>query len=131
MKKRHKLIKWVSYAEIEKVQDLMDENPKKITDDDYLLMKEAPLDEQHWDTLIQGLVRNKYIICGDTHQNFAIPVFDDGYLLLSMRKWAEIMDEAAMLMYPTVYFKRNYSAICFYTGCTRAVKENLPISREI
>ena len=31
-----------------------------------------PFDEFHQDVLIQEIVKNNYIICGDTHQNFAI-----------------------------------------------------------
>ena len=44
--------------------------------------------------LIQEIVKNNYIICGDTHQNFAIPIFNDGFLMLSMRRWAEVMNQA-------------------------------------
>lgn len=46
------------------------------------------------DALIKDIIENNYIICGDTHQELAIPVFEDGYLILSMRKWNEIMQKA-------------------------------------
>lgn len=42
-------------------------------------------------------------------------------------KWAEIMDEAAMLMNPVTYVKGNYSSTSFYMACIGAVKENLPV----
>ncbi len=128
MRKKPKFIRWAFYAEIEKAQDPM--TNVSTSGDDYLLIKEAPLDEEHNDVLTQELVRNKYIICGDTHQDSAIPVFDDGYLLLSMRKWAEIMDDAAMLINPVAYFKGNYSSTSFYMACVGAVKENLPVLDE-
>ena len=69
---------WISYSQIK----------------DY---KECPFDDYHEDALIKELIEKNYIICGDTHQCSeynTIPVFNDGYLMLSMRRWQEIMTEA-------------------------------------
>lgn len=123
-----KIIKWMTYEDLEQIQ-------KEIQIEDAMSryipeIYEVPFDEFHQDVLIQELVKNNYIICGDTHQNFAIPIFNDGFLMLSMRKWAEIMDEAAMLMNPVAYVRGNYSSISFYIACTGAVKENLPVLDE-
>lgn len=120
-----KIIKWMTYEDLEQIQ-------KEIQIEDAMFrynpeVHEAPFDEFHQDVLIQEIVKNNYIICGDTHQNFAIPIFNDGFLMLSMRRWAEIMDEAAMLMNPVAYVKGNYNSTSFYMACIGAVKENLPV----
>lgn len=120
-----KVIRWMTYEDLEQIQ-------KEIQIGDVMYgytpeVHEAPFDEFHQDVLIQEIVKNNYIICGDTHQNFAIPIFNDGFLMLSMRRWAEIMDEAAMLMNPVAYVKGNYSSTSFYMACIGAVKENLPV----
>lgn len=120
-----KIIRWMTYEDLEQIQ-----NEIQIGDAMYGCtpeVHEAPFDEFHQDVLIQEIVKNNYIICGDTHQNFAIPIFNDGFLMLSMRKWAEIMDEAAMLMNPVTYVKGNYISTSFYMACIGAVKENLPV----
>lgn len=83
--------------------------------------KEAPFDELHRDAIVQTLIYNKYIICGDTHQYKAIPIFNDGYVLLSMRVWAEIMKEAYEIMYP-----EDLSSPNFYMASLCAVDEVLP-----
>lgn len=83
--------------------------------------EEAEFDELHEDALIQELVKNKYIICGDTHQNYAIPVFNDGYIMLSMRRWSEIMEDAY------VYMDRdNHRDHDFYMACVCDIEEKLP-----
>lgn len=87
-----KIIKWVAYEELEQIQ-----NKIQIGDAMYGCtpeVHEAPFDELHEDVLIQEIVKNNYSICGDTHQNLAIPIFNDGYLMLSMRRWAGIMNQA-------------------------------------
>lgn len=122
---KSKIIKWMTYEDLEQIQ-------KEIQIEDAMFryipeVHEAPFDEFHQDVLIQEIVKNNYIICGDTHQNFAIPIFNDGFLMLSMRRWAEIMDEAAMLMNPVAYVKGNYNSTSFYMACIGAVKENLPV----
>lgn len=83
--------------------------------------KEADFDELHKDTLVQELIKNKYIICGDSHQYLAIPVFNDGYLMLSMRKWKEIMEEVYEICNPDLIEMPN-----FYMKCLCNVEENLP-----
>lgn len=120
-----KIIRWMTYEDLEQIQREI-----RIGDAMYGCtpeVHEAPFDEFHQDILIQEIVKNNYIICGDTHQNFAIPIFNDGFLMLSMRRWAEIMDEAAMLMNPVAYVKGNYSSASFYMACIGVVKENLPV----
>lgn len=87
--------------------------------------KEADFDEMHKDTLVQELVKNKYIICGDSHQYLAIPIFEDGYLMLSMRKWKEIMEEVYKICNPDLNEMPN-----FYMMCLCNVKENLPPKTE-
>lgn len=83
--------------------------------------KEAEFDDLHRDALVQELVKNKYIICGDSHQHLAIPVFNDGYLILSMRKWREIMEEVYEICNPDLDKMPN-----FYMLCKCDVEENLP-----
>lgn len=102
-----KLIKWISLDTLEK--------------GNYV---EADWNQKHYDVLIKTLVDNKYVICGDTHQCKAIPVFDDGYIMLSMRKWDEVMDDAAMLMDPWTYARTLPS---FYMACSCSVKEKVPL----
>lgn len=87
--------------------------------------KEADFDEMHRDTLVQELIKNKYIICGDSHQYLAIPVFEDGYLMLSMRKWKEVMEEVYKICNPDLNEMPN-----FYMMCLCNVKENLPPKTE-
>ena len=83
--------------------------------------KEAEFDDLHRDALVQELIKNKYIICGDSHQYVAIPVFNDGYLMLSMRKWREVMEEAYEICNPDLDEMPN-----FYMLCKCSVEENLP-----
>lgn len=87
--------------------------------------READFDELHRDALIQELIKNKYVICGDTHQDLAIPVFNDGYTMLSMRKWKEIMEEAYEICNPDLNEMPN-----FYMSCLCSVEENLPPKTE-
>lgn len=87
-------------------------------------LKECDFDEWHQDALIKELVNNKYIICGDTHQSPChpcVPVFNDGYLILSMRRWAEIMGEAYVHINPIAWPEP-----WFYMASTCTVKEELP-----
>lgn len=83
--------------------------------------KEADFTELHRDALVQELIKNKYIICGDSHQYLAIPVFEDGYLMLSMRQWREVMKEAFEICNPGLTEMPN-----FYMVCMCDVEENLP-----
>ena len=64
-----KIIRWMTYEDLEQIQ-----NEIQIGDAMYGYtpeVHEAPFDEFHQDVLIQEIVKNNYIICGDTHQNFA------------------------------------------------------------
>ena len=88
--------------------------------------READFDELHRDTLVQELIKNKYVICGDTHQDLAIPVFNDGYAILSMRKWKEIMEEAYEICNPDLNEMPN-----FYMAYLCNVEENLPPKTEV
>ena len=86
--------------------------------------RECAFDEFHEDLLIKELVNHKYIICGDTHQSGqhrCVPLFSDGYLLLSMRKWAEVMNEAHLYMNPL-----HHEPHLFYMKATCELEENLP-----
>ena len=96
-------------------------------DDEYLKgYKECEFDEFHKDALIKELIKNDYIICGDTHQCpyfRCVPVFNDGYLVLSMRVWAEIMKEA----YKTS--KKTNIIPNFYMATLCDIDENIPLYR--
>lgn len=91
------------------------------TPDNLMGLKECDWDEWHEDALVRELVKNKYVICGDTHQHQMIPVFNDGYLILSMRKWAEVMDLAYVHINPTAWPEP-----WFYMASTCNVREKLP-----
>lgn len=59
--------------------------------------KEAPFDDAHKEAVINALIKNDEIIYGDMHQSYnykGIPVFKDGYLMVSMRTWGGLMAEA-------------------------------------
>ena len=109
-----KIIEWIRYAQLEKRLSFDAGEP------------EAPLDEIHRDVLIQELVDHKYVICGDAHQSFAIPVFNDGYMLLSMRVWAEIMSEAISLQRKTNTQYLNKDKYDFYMSCLCSLQERWP-----
>ena len=89
---------------------------------------ECEFDEFHKDALVRELVANKYVICGDTHQcpdYPCVPVFHDGYLMLSMRRWAEVMHDAYLHINV-----RQWPEPWFYMACTCCVEENLPRDEE-
>lgn len=95
---------WISYSQIK----------------DY---KECPFDDYHEDALIKELIEKNYIICGDTHQCSeynTIPVFNDGYLMLSMRRWQEIMTEAYRIK------SNNLDTPNFYMASLCNIEEVLP-----
>ena len=84
---------------------------------------EAHYDENYEDAIIKELVDNLYTICGDTHQYRYIPVFDDNtYVLLSMRKWGEIMAKARNL----IEGRDKYDYRDFYLVSLCKQQENLP-----
>ena len=88
--------------------------------------KECEFDEFHKDALIKELIKNDYIICGDTHQCpyfRCVPVFNDGYLVLSMRVWAGIMEEAYKIS------KKTNIIPNFYMAALCDIDENVPLYR--
>ena len=85
---------------------------------------EADYDENYEDAIIKELVDNQYIICGDTHQYTCIPIFnDDTYVMLSMRKWGEVMAKAMNLIEDS----DKYQYIYFYLVSLCKKEEKLPI----
>lgn len=105
-----RVMDWITYDEMIDFQEIYEEisKPFKLTPDSRLKeirpygceMLNIYFNEHYIeieDALIKELVDNKYVICGDTHQELAIPVFEDGYVMLSMRKWAEIMEKAWLM----------------------------------
>ena len=76
------------------------------------------------DAIIKELVDNQYIICGDTHQYMCLPVFEnDEYVILSMRKWGEIMAKAMNL----IEGSDKYTYRDFYLVSLCKKEEKLPI----
>ena len=76
------------------------------------------------DAIIKELVDNQYIICGDTHQNMCLPVFEnDEYIMLTMRKWGEIMSKAMNLIEES----DKYQYRDFYLVSLCKKEEKLPI----
>ena len=74
------------------------------------------------DAIIKELIENDYIICGDTHQRMALPVFAGcRYLMLSQRKWAEIMADAMNLKNKT----KEYTYLDFYLASCCPIEEKL------
>lgn len=111
-----KIIEWVDEETLV--------NNKKYTL--YPYNSECEADAKHIDVLVQELVNNKYIICGDTHQHKAIPVFNDGYLLMSMRSWAEVMAASVYYSFPTHARKQYWNYRDFYMACNCPGSERLP-----
>lgn len=127
-----RVIDWITYEEMIDFKEIYEEISKP-----FKMTSASRLDEirpygcemlniyfnEHYaeieDALIKELVDNKYIICGDTHQELAIPVFEAGYVLLSMRRWKEIMEKAWCLLHNEEYPN-------FYMATVCSVKEVLP-----
>lgn len=104
-----KIIKWIDLYTLEKEH-----------------LETCDFDVWHKDALIQELVSNEYVICGDTHQNLAIPVFNDGCLIVSMRTWASIMEDAYMELDPYSYIRNNINTNTFYMASSCKIKEKVP-----
>ena len=88
------------------------------------IIPEANFDEVHESSLIQELQKKGLIICGDEHQSkdfYFIPLFDDGYILLSMRRWGEIMAIAVNQKLG----KDIYTYMDFYMRSTCPLTENI------
>ena len=85
---------------------------------------EADYNDFYEDAIIKELVDNQYIICGDTHQYMCLPIFnDDTYVMLSMRKWGEVMAKAMNL----IEGLNKYTYIDFYLASLCKKEEKLPI----
>lgn len=136
-----KIIGWMTEEEYNMKKDKYDkikstENPysmypladKQQKEVDSLIpyVSECNIDAFHIDALIQELVKNRYVICGDTHQRLAIPVFEDGYFFVSMRYWSEIMASAIYYIFPHRAVRERYSKSDFYMAATCRIKERFP-----
>lgn len=85
---------------------------------------EADYNDFYEDAIIKELVDNQYIICGETHQHICLPIFnDDTYVMLSMRKWGEVMAKAMNLIESTD--KYTYKDFYLISLCKK--EEKLPI----
>lgn len=75
------------------------------------------------DAIVKELLDNNFVICGDSHQIWAIPVFNNNsYLMLSQRKWAEIMSDVMNIREHT----KKYSYLDFYLANHCPIEEDLP-----
>lgn len=100
---------WFSYKDIE----------------DMFSKREAPYDAKHRQEIIENIINNNYIICGDTHQSYShncVPLFEDGYIFLSMRSWGELMAEAQNIKEG----KDKYKYLDFYMASICPLEEKLP-----
>lgn len=96
----------------------------KATAYDLRKFMECEFDEMHEDALVRELVEKKYIICGDTHQSPehpCVPIFNDGYVILSMRRWKEIMSYAYRYIDPS-----NNPDFYMRATLEEPIEENLP-----
>ena len=122
-----KIIEWIDYDYLLNIQKEYDERYPNAGfyleyDNSYdKYIKEIDFNDFVEDILIKELVDNGYIISGDTHQYYAIPVFEDGYLMLSMRKWGEIMTKAYELTKGKTSYIPN-----FYLKSLNDIEEVLP-----
>lgn len=122
-----KIIEWIDYDYLLNIQKEYDERYPNAGfyleyDNSYdKYIKEIDFNDFVEDILIKELVDNGYIISGDTHQYYAIPVFKDGYLMLSMRKWGEIMTKAYKLTKGQTSYIPN-----FYLKSLNDIEEVLP-----
>lgn len=75
------------------------------------------------DVIIKDLIENNYIMCGDTYQYRYIPVFNNRYfLLISMRRWGEIMAKAMNIKENT----DKYRYTDFYLAAMCNIEEVTP-----
>ena len=105
-----RVINWINLNDVERFEDA-----KKIIASP--IYDEAPFDEAHKDAIIKELVDRHYLICGDTHQSRdvdGIPLFEDGYILVSMRVWGGLMAEAVNVVRHT----DKYTYTDFYMAST-------------
>ena len=91
-----KVVKWIHPNELDEQKEVYYCGFGRSYINKYI---EADYDENYEDAIIKELVDNQYIICGDTHQYMCLPVFEnDEYVMLSMRKWGEVMAKAMNLI---------------------------------
>ncbi len=115
-----KIIKWISLDELDEKYENSFDGCFWYTNK----YQEADYNEYYEDVVIKELVDNQYIICGDTHQYMCIPVFEnDEYVMLSMRKWGEVMAKAMNL----IEGSDKYDYRDFYLVSLCKKEEKLPI----
>lgn len=86
-----KVVNWITEKETHDIEYYDDYFGQKTP---YNVYKEAEYNEDMEDALIKELIEKEYVICGDTHQYYCLPVFENNrYVELSMRKWGEVMAE--------------------------------------
>lgn len=120
-----KVVKWISLDELknfnERIEHLWTTCGIGSLREQY---QKAEYNENYEDAIIKELVDNQYIICGDTHQYICIPVFEKNeYIMLSMRKWGEIMAKAMNLI--EGLDKYTYKDFYLISLCKK--EEKLPI----
>ena len=118
--KKKEVIKWVSWEEIEKNPYQVKGFFNNITNGYWEI---EDFTEEYEEAIIRALIYNNLLICGDTHQVKCIPVFEnDGYIMLSMRKWGELM-AAAEEIRDSDNFHTYFE---YYMACTCLKEERLP-----
>lgn len=115
------VIDWFSYDEVFNIFPKLKQMPIFKTATMY---NEAVYDEAHKEAIIKDIIDNNYVIYGDTHQSEdwrGIPVFEDGYIFLSMRSWGELMAAAQNIREG----KPKYTYLDFYMAVTGSIPEKL------
>jgi len=115
------LIDWFSYDEVFQIFPKLKQVPYFKT---CTMYDEAEYDIPHKEAIIKDIIDNNYVIYGDTHQSEywrGIPVFEDGYIFLSMRTWGELMAEAQNIKEKT----NKYKYLDFYMASTGSLPEKL------
>lgn len=118
---------WISNRDVEEVYPELRKEPIFKNSP---VFKECEYDERHKEILIKELIERNYIICGDTHQSWdhnGIPLFNDGYLMVSMRTWGEIMAEAMNIK----EHQEKYKYMDFYMASTCNLKERIPGEKNV
>ena len=137
------IIKWISEKEVHDTLVYYDNKQCKVVHTQIPIYRELPDKEFDMaiDVLIKELVdknytmeqifntykelvEKNYIICGDTHQVLAIPVFDGNkYLELSQRRWGEIMADVANI---SKRYDKQFTYLDFYLAGYCKLQEVLP-----
>lgn len=120
------IIKWISEKEVHDTLVYYDNKQCKVVHTQIPIYRELPDKEFDMaiDVLIKELVDKNYIICGDTHQVLAIPVFDGNkYLELSQRRWGEIMADVANI---SKRYDKQFTYLDFYLAGYCKLQEVLP-----